>query len=150
MGVAVANQIVAAVIDRFEEQARIVAVQEGDPASVKLKSPEAAVAGLACFLDGPLQSRRRHVDVAKHEVSWPLPKLFDNVRGADIAAVDYLLDFQAFQHTNGWTRKFDVTVRVADDSNVHKEMGFQGLAEARASIACFERRMVRVGSISKI
>ena len=101
------------------EQIAVVAVQKGDLARDQFELPKPAVACLARGLNCLRQLSLIVVDIAEDKVRRPGAKQGDDFRGADVSAMHdggYLL---AGENADRRARRFQVPVRVADDSQSH-------------------------------
>ena len=114
-----ADQIISTACDGLAQQPAVVAVQEGHSPVLNLQFAKPSVKRLPGGLDGGANGLRSRVDVAQHEVRRPAAEHANDLGRPDVAAVDDLVDVQAFQHADCLAGVFDVPVRIADDSQNH-------------------------------
>ncbi len=84
-----ADQVPGAAGDRLAQSLRIVAVQKGDLPAAERQLPEQAVIGLAGRGDRGLDFLFPLIDVAEHEVGRPGSKQGNDLRRADITAMQH-------------------------------------------------------------
>ncbi len=114
--VPVADEVPAACVDCFAELHRIVAVKKGDSPAGQFEFAKETVARLPGVLDRSSERRSIVVAIAEHKMRRPSGEKRNDLRRADVAAVEHDSHFKAFEHLHGGPRPRQIAVRIADDA----------------------------------
>jgi hypothetical protein len=76
-------------------------MQEGNAEVGQIEAAKSAVTAMSRLFDRPAQASLIVVHIAKHKMGRPIGEESDNLVRSDIAAVQHLMDFEAFQHPHG-------------------------------------------------
>ena len=77
------------------------------------------MAGLPGVLDRRFERLLIGVAIAEHKVGRPRLKQLDDLRRPDVSAMQYVVDFEAFKHSDRRPSELHVPVGIAHDADAH-------------------------------